>query len=630
VKTTKQLNLSKDFSPPKWEEWKQLVRDGLKGADYDKAMKTRTYEGITLEPIYRREDIRDLGFADTMPAQAPYVRGNDPQKLITEGWYVAQAQTQKDLKALNEILHRELMRGLSMVNLKLRHDDFPDGISITSVKDLETALKGIDLVAAPLFVQMDVDDKDIFPMLDEYISAAGGSVRDLKGCLGFDPSSEFARKGYLPLPLDELWGKVADAVIHRANRAPQLRCFIIDGTVYEAAGASSTQELAMVLDTAIGYIQGMMAAGMDINTVAPLFAVKLALGSNFFVEIAKIRAFRLLWAEMIKAFGGNENSQKVWIHGKTATFNKSTYDLYVNMLRTTTESFSGVIGGVDSLQTDTFDAIATAETPFAKRIARNQQLILAEEAHFAKVADPAGGCYYIESLTAQLAEIAWSMMQELEQDGGMIKSLKAGKIHERIAHTAKARIDAVHKRRDVFVGVNMYANPEDKAVPKLKAPQLKPDQAPVQLKQGALPRLRAVSALEELRTQIAQKAPRILLINIGTVAEYKARADFASGYLQIGGFAVDAQQSFVSAEQAIAAAQSSDADAFCLCSTDARYEQLVEPLCNALKPALMILAGYPQDMVERYRKQGIDIFIHLRSNAYDTLKALSEKLEVWQ
>jgi len=629
VKTKEQLNLKEYFPPPKWEDWKKLVIDSLKGADYDKVMKKSTYEGIILNPIYRKEDIKDLRFAESEPGQLPYVRGNDPQKLIEEGWYVAQAQTISNLKELNENLKDELMRGLNMVNLRLKHDDYPDGIRIRSSKDLETILDGIDLKAAPLFIQMDIDDPDLLGFLDEYITRQGGSLRDLIGCLGYDPTGEFARKGYLSMPLHDVWQKVSDSVIDRANRSPGLRSFIIDGTVYEAAGASSAQELAMVLSTAIGYIQGLQNSGMDIDTIAKLFAVKLSLGSNFFMEIAKIRAFRLIWAEMMKAFGASPEVCKVWIHGKTAYSNKSTYDLYVNMLRTTTESFSGVIGGVDSLETDSFDGVVKQDNPFARRIARNQQLILGEEAHFSKVVDPAGGCYYIESLTAELAEIAWKIMQEIEAAGGMVRSLRSGKIHKMIEQVAQARIDAVHRRRDVFVGVNMYANPDDVAIAEYKPRTPDQSKAEVSLDNGALPKLRIVASFEDLRRRISAKSPKIMLLNIGTVPEYKARADFASGFFQVGGYTVLGDEAFADADEAIAAVNASDADAFCICSTDENYVFLVPKICSKIKSKTLILAGYPKDKVEEYKAAGIDLFIHIRANAYDTLKALAEKLEVY-
>lgn len=625
METKEHLNLIKDFPLPTWDEWKQTVIDTLKGADYDKVMHTKTYEGITLKPIYRQADVKDLPFTDALPGVAPYHRGNDPQRKLKEGWKVAQAYDTKDHRELNKELLADLNRGLSMINLNLDHGDGAGGLSIKTAKELSHILIGIDLKAAPLFIQMDVDDPDIFGFLAEHCHQTDVELRDLEGAIGYDPTSEFARKGYLEMPLDELWQKVADAVIQRANRAPKMPCLIIDGTVYEAAGASSMQELAFVLSTAIGYIHGLTASGMDINTVAPLIAVKLSLGSNFFMEIAKVRAFRLIWAEMIKAWGGNEASQKVWIHGKTARFNKSTFDIYVNMLRTATEGFSAVIGGVDSLEIDRFDALVNDSTEFSSRIARNQQLILAEEAHFGKVIDPAGGCYYIESLTHELADKAWELMQELEADGGMIKALRAGKIHDLIAPIAKARIDAAHSRKDVYVGVNMYANPDDKPfTTKSKAAD---KQKVVELDRGALPQNRAVAQLEALRARISEAKPKIFLVTMGTLAEYKARADFASGFFAVGGFDVVVGSGYTDISEAVAAAKASGAKAFCLCSTDDNYEGLVAPMCEQLGNT-MILAGYPKDKVEDYSRQGIDIFIHLRANLYDTLSDLANKLGV--
>lgn len=619
------LNLRSLFEVPTLEEWKELVQDSLKGGDFDKIMHTKTYEGIVLKPIYTKEDVEGLGFAKSMPGAAPFVRGNDPEGFLAEGWLVAQKQTEKDLKKLNAILIEELNRGLNMINLGRLS---PTGIKLTSAKDFAKALEGIELKAAPLFAQIDADNEDVFAYLEEYLHLTGQSPRELKGCLGFDPIGDLALKGYTELSWEERMEKLYDAVILRADRAPQFRAIIIDGTVYEAAGASSVQELAFALATAGYYIKALLATGMQIDTIAPLFAVKLSLGSNFFMEIAKVRAFRLLFSEMIKAFGGNEELAKIWIHGKTASFNKSTYDLYVNMLRTSTESFSAVIGGVDSLEVQPFDNLVKEDNAFARRIARNQQLILKEEAHFDKVLDPAGGCYYIESLTAQLAELSWKLMQELEAKGGIFIALKEGYIHQLIEEVAKARKDSVHKRRDVFVGVNMYANPSDEYLPLLKQGEYKPKDIALSLEKGALPRRRVVEDVEALRAKLVKKAPKIMLLNMGTVAEYKARADFSLGFFQMAGFEVDGTMAFASVEEAVQAAKDSDADAFCICSTDGNYEELVAPLCAGLSPKMMILAGYPLDKIEEYKAAGIDHFIHIRANAYETLKAIADELEV--
>lgn len=626
----KELKLKDDFTPPSLAEWQKVVEESLKGADFNKVMFTRTYEGITLKPIYTKADTADLPFTDNQPGTAPYLRGNSPQRFLSEGWLIAQSHEQPDLHKLNQELLSELMLGLTAVNLKLKHDDRQRGVSFKTIADLRTAFSGVDLLAAPLFMQLDITDHAILPLLEEYLIERKLDPKAIKAGIGFDPSSEFARKGYLSLPLEEVWEQVCKSVSWAVEKAPGIRCLSLDGSVYASAGASSTQELGFVLSTAIGYIQGLQMSGFSIDQIAPLFQVQLSLGSNFFMEIAKLRAFRLLWAEMIKAFGGNENSQRVWIHGQTASFNKSSYDIYVNVLRTSTEGFAGVIGGADSLEIGCFNELVAEPDESARRMARNQQIILKDEAHFGKVLDPAGGCYYIENLTNELAGQAWKLMQELEAGGGMIKSLRAGKIHQLLAETAKARIDAVNKRKDVFVGVNMYANllEED---PLLREPE--PALAPVKavvLEQGALPRLRAVEGIEALRSRISasKKKPSIFLLNMGSLAEYKARADFSSGFFQVGGFEVISPAGFNTLEEAVQAARDSEASAFCLCSTDDNYQQLVPQICQALAGKTIILAGYPQDMVETYKQQGIALFIHIKADVLSTLSDLAKLLEV--
>jgi len=630
VEFDKELKLREEFPPPNLEEWKKEVVSGLKGADFDKVMYAKTYEGITLKPIYTKADTANLPFTDNQPGTPPYLRGNDPKRFLAEGWLIAQSHDEPDLKALNAELLKELQLGLTAVNITLKHDDNRRGVSLNTIEELRAAFQNVDLIAAPPFIQLDVADHEIFPLLEEYMSERGVPLRELKAGIGFDPSSEFARKGYLTFSLEEIWDIVSMCADWAIQRAPGVRCFSIDGGVYAAAGASSLQELAFVLSTAIGYIHGLLTKELSIDQVAPLFQVKLTLGSNFFMEIAKVRAFRLLWAEMIKAFGGNEESQKVWIHGQTSSFNKSAYDVYVNALRTSTEGFSGVIGGVDSLEIGRFNELVAEPDEFSRRIARNQQIILKEEAHFGKVIDPAGGCYYIESLTNELATQAWKLMQELEEAGGMIRALRAGKIHAMIDEVAKRRLEEVNKRRDVFVGVNMFANPQEPEPNLLKQePPSDPVKAVV-LDQGALPRLRAVQSIEAVRSRFAKtgRKHQVFLLNMGSLAEYNARADFAAGFFPVGGLEVISPPGFSSVQDAVQAAKATQADAFCICSTDEQYQQLVPELCRELPGKIMILAGYPADLIESYQQLGIDLFIHIRADVASTLSQLADLMEV--
>ncbi len=622
------LKLEEEFPIPSLEEWKQAVIASLKGADFDKVMHSKTYEGITLNPIYTKADTRDLPFTDSLPGSAPYLRGNDPQRFIDQGWLIAQNHVESDLSVLNKQLLEELQVGLNAVNIALSHDDDLNGASLKTIEDWRQALDGIDLLAAPLFLQLDVTDGEILPLLEQYCAERGFDLKALSAGVGFDPSSELARKGYLGLPLEATWKRVLDSVNWALQKAPGVRCISIDGGVYEAAGASSVQELGFVLSTAAGYLQGLTEAGLTVDQVAPLFQVKLALGSNFFMEIAKVRAFRLLWAELIKAFGGND--AKIWIHGRTARFNKSAYDIYVNMLRTATEGFSGVIGGVDSLEIGGFNQLVAKPDEFVRRVARNQQIILKEEAHFGKVMDPAGGCYYVESLTSELATRGWKLMQELESTGGMIHSLRSGKVHDLIEPIAKARVEAVSKRRDIFVGVNIHADLKA-AIPELLPIPVNPNPVKaVSLVKGPLPQVRAVEALEKLRSQIVRSKGnrKIIMLNMGPLAEYKARADFALGFFQVGGFEVICTEGFSDVAEAVKAAQASGAKAFCLCSTDDNYQRLVPEVCQALPNLVSILAGYPADKVEQYKEQGMDVFIHLRADSCATLRDLAIRMEV--
>jgi len=623
------LNLLDSFPPPSYEEWLEAVKESLKGADFDKVMKTKTYEGITLQPIYRKEDIQGLPFTNCLPGSAPFLRGTDPRRFLEKGWLIAQSHDEPDPAKLNSEILQELMLGLTAVNIELKHVDSKRGVSVKTLDDLRKVLCGIDLNAAPLFMQMDAQEAYLLPMLGQYAEEMGWDLAKLEMGVGCDPTSEFARIGSVKEPLDEFWQNLLENIKWSSENLPQNRVLSLDGTVYEAAGASAVQELAFVLSTAIGLIQGFQYSGFTLEQLAPLFQVKLSLGSNFFMEIAKLRAFRLLWAEMIKAFGGDENLQKVRIHGKTASFNKSLLDKYVNVLRTTTEGFAGVIGGVDSLEIEPFDALTTIPDEASRRIARNQQVILNEEAHFGKVIDPAGGCYYIEALTNELATKAWELMQDLESAGGMVSCLRSGKVHDLIEKVAISRIEAVNKRKDVFVGVNMFANPQDQ----ITLPAWKPEtdyQVAVELERGALPRRRAMADLESLRAfvQASSMNKKIFLLNIGSVAEYKARADFATGFFQVGGFEVISDAGHATLVEAVKAAQDAGAGAFCLCSTDDNYQHLVPELGQLLKDELLILAGYPAELVETYKQHGIKLFIHIRADIHDTLGQLAKLLEV--
>ncbi|MFO7660883.1 MAG: methylmalonyl-CoA mutase family protein [Candidatus Cloacimonadaceae bacterium] len=693
------------FAPHTWEEWKQAVEETLKGVPFDKAMFTKTYEGIELKPIYRKADIENLPHLYSLPGQPPYVRGNRAEGYLLEGWKIAQEQNECAPAEANKVLLEELNRGLNAVNLKpdaatlagknLSLENCSDyGISLPTLNDLCTVLKGVDLKAVPISIKAEAVALPMLAMLNAHLKKNDVMLSEVKGCVGYDPLAVLVKSGKLLTDFETAIQHMYQMTFWADIKAPNIRTVLLDLTVYADSGANAVQELGLALATANEYIKALMDKGLSIEQIAPHCQLNLSLGSNFFMEIAKVRATRLLWTELMKAYGASAESQKIWIHGITSAFNKTTFDPYANILRTTTEGFAGVIGGLDSLEITPFDEFVRPDEEFSRRIARNQQIILQEEAHFDKVTDPAGGCYYIETITAQLAEKAWNLMQEIESRGGMYKALTEGWIQAEVLKTADEKISNVNKRKDVYVGVNMYANPLEQPLQQTSGKcvcnnkdiiaaiqaMIKTERSGLQaslqyikdnpdndfmvdmitdawlhdatieeicdllsskeksIEVQSLPLTRATQQLEELRTRIydwQQKNEIVLsvfLANMGPIIQHKARADFASGLLQVGGIYVAGNNGFAIVEEAADAALFSKAQAVCICSTDETYPELVPQLVSKIKAkspdVIFILAGYPQEMVETYKSQGINIFIHIRANAFDTLNDLANKMGV--
>jgi methylmalonyl-CoA mutase len=699
------LNIASDFASPTWEEWMKAVEESLKGVPYEKAMITKTYEGIDLKPIYRREDLQDLKHLNSLPGQAPFVRGNTAEGYLENGWVVAQKQYAWHPAQANKILLDELNRGLTCVNLKLDlftkwainppYDGLDiNGIWLSNLDDMDTLLRDIDLSAVPLFVNAGEASVLILALVNAHLIHQKQLPMNLHGFIGFDLLSQLAEHGEILIPEEDMWQSMYQSCSWAAAKAPHLRTVLLDGMVWGNHGASSMHELGYLIAIANTYIKELLDKGLSIEQIAPRFQMNLTLGSNLFMEIAKVRAARLLWAELLKAYGAPEAIQKIWIHGVTSSFNKTMYDPYVNMLRTTTEGFSGVIGGVDSLEILPFDFRVRPDAEFSRRIARNQQVILKEEAHLDRVIDPAGGCYYVETLTAQLAELAWKKMQDIEEAGGAYQAIKDAVIQAEVCKLSLERMQNVDKRKDIFVGINMYANPLeqplesveetcqcelkehfdkivafqnsnrpglDKSIESLEKHYkdamvvdyvtdaflhnatldelslcLNPNEG--ELKVPELPNCRATIGLESMRERAIdfQQDNKIVLsvflANMGPLVQHKARADFVTGFLQVGGYYVAGNDGFQTVDEAVEAALFSNAQAVCICSTDDTYPELVPQLVAKLKAEkpdiVCILAGYPADMVEAYTAAGIDLFIHLRANLFDTFKDLAKKLKV--
>ena len=690
-----------EFTPPTDEEWKAACEALLKGAPFEKKMFTKTYEGITFDPMYTRKHTEDILTKGVMPGMGDYLRGVDAAGYIGKPWGIAQACDETLPAENNELLRHEHDKGATIYHIVLdtasrtgvdarQAEAVGDtGTSVTTVEDMHVLLTGLDLAKFPLYVYAGANAVPLLALVAAARRAAGEDMAEVRGIVGADPIGALAADGKLPASLDAHYDSLAAAARWATVNAPHLRTVFVRSDVYSNGGANDVQEVASVLATATAYLRALCERGLTIDEAASQIAFAFSMGANFFLQIAKLRAVRPLWAQIVGAFGGSAEAQKMRIHARPALFFKTIYDPYVNMLRNTTEIFSGVVGGIDSFESAPFDEPIRKGDEFSRRIARNVQIMLQEEFGLLQPIDPAGGSWAVETLTRQMKEKIWAEFQRIEKEGGIIAALRAGSLQESVAAVLAARFKNADLRRDRIVGNNMYPNmtetlletrAEDTAA--LKAQRTADidaylsdidvkhrDEALASLRQAhsvdnAVEAALAGATIAELMTAVTEGdgaetvtaiAPhrwserfealrqrteeykaekndnvKIFLANMGPIPQHKARADFTTGFLQVGAFEVLGNDGFKTVEEAADAARASGADAVVICSTDATYPEIVPALApklhEVLPKARVFLAGAaPKDLLETYKEAGIDEYISVRANCYEILESLQKQ-----
>ncbi|GAB4377251.1 MAG: methylmalonyl-CoA mutase family protein [Calditrichia bacterium] len=476
------LNIVDDFPPPTYREWRSAVEELLKGADFEKTMFTTTPEDIVLQPMYRQDDVADLDHLHSLPGFPPYIRGTRTAGFLTRSWQIAQRIPYPTPREFNRALINDLQRGQTAIQVVLdkasRAGQDADqsepqwvghsGLSLSTLEDLETALKGVDLRTHPIFIHAGASGLVMAGFLAALCKKRRIDLSEISGGIGWDPLGELLREGQIPYSLEHCYHQMAILGQWTVLNAPKLHSILVDAGIYAEAGGSAVEELAFGMATGCEYMREMLKRNLRIDQIAPRFRFTFALGSNFFMEIAKLRAARLLWQQIVVAFGGNSESQKIFIHGRTGRWNKTVYDPYVNMLRVTTEALAGIIGGCDSLEVSPFDELLRLPDEFSRRIARNTPIILRDESHLDKVIDPAGGSWYIEKLTAEIAEKSWKLFQQIEAAGGMRSALQDGIPQQTIEQTAAGKWVKIAKREAKLIGTTLYANPTEEA-PEIQA-----------------------------------------------------------------------------------------------------------------------------------------------------------------
>ncbi|MFZ4413430.1 MAG: methylmalonyl-CoA mutase family protein [Bacteroidales bacterium] len=622
----KASKLFSEFPPVTTPEWEAVIHADLKGADYEKKLVWETLEGIKVKPYYRAEDLENLSFLKANPGEAPYVRGNKTQN---NSWDIRQDIDSNDIVKANAVALDAVKRGATSIGFKVKE--------VKTANDMATLLKGIDVTK----VKINFISSRSYPLsLDlflGFLKANNVDTQKVWGSINFDPFSYLLLHGDNYTTFENNLVE-AEYLLHLCEKSlPNFKVITVNGHFFHNAGASLVQELAFTLASANEYLYKLVSKGNNIDKLCPNFVFSFAIGSNYFMEIAKIRAARLLWAKIVEQYHPTQQkSMQVFVHNTTSIWNKTVYDPYVNMLRTTTEAMSAAIGGADSITILPFDEIFKETDDFSSRIARNQQIILKEESYLDKIIDPSAGSYYIENLTNAIASFAWDLFKKIEGMGGFAEAVKTEFIQTEIENTAHIRDLELSSRKTTLLGTNQYPNLTETMFDKIQEIEIETKIKPSKYRKLQI--YRAAEAFEELRlaTEIyvndGMKKPIVFLLTYGNLAMRKARATFATNFLGCAGYEIIDSNGFNTAVEGAKAALEAKADIVVLCSSDEEYPEIVPVIATVLKSANanihITIAGYPKEHIADFKALGVDQFIHVKSDVISTLKAYHEFLGV--
>jgi len=621
--------LFSEFPPVSTQEWMDKIIADLKGADFEKKLVWRTNEGFNVNPFYRDENIEGMKTTDSLPGEFPYVRGTKKDN----DWYTRQDIVVKDIKAANAKALDILNKGVNSLGFKIDSND-------VTPENIQALLKDICLECVELnFSTCHKRSLELTKILVDYIKGTGADVMKCFGSVDFNPFKPLMKKGR---DCGDWVAKSAE-IVKAAAPLPRFRVLSVNAFTINDAGAYIYQELGYALANGNELLSKLVEAGLDATLVAKKIKFNFGIGSNYFMEIAKFRAARWLWAEIVEAYKpvcpndcSNKTDEgicrcaaKIYAHAQTSTFNMTVYDAHVNLLRTQTEAMSATIAGINSLTVLPFDLPYKKSDDFSERIARNQQLLLKEECHFDKISDPSAGSYYIENLTSAIAEQAWKLFLEVDEKG-FYDALKAGTVQSAIKASADARFKAVATRREILLGTNQFPNFTESASSKvIESESCNCGCSSEKGEYQALPKTRLATQFEELRLATEKHgAPKVFMLTIGNLAMRLARAQFSSNFFGCAGYKIIDNLGFQTVEEGVKAAREKQADIIVLCSSDDEYETLA-PEAHKLIQGYehFVVAGAPACM-EELKAQGIQHFINVKSNVLDTLRIFNAKLGI--
>ncbi|MDE6012098.1 MAG: methylmalonyl-CoA mutase small subunit, partial [Prevotella sp.] len=591
----------------------------LKGADFQKRLVWRTNEGFNVQPFYRREDLTDLKSVNSLPGEFPFVRGNKKDNNL---WFVRQEIDAEDAKAANAKALDILNKGVDSIGFKIAGKD-------VNPEFIATLLDGI----LPQYVELNFKTcqrhcVELAQILVVYFKEKNYPLAELQGSINFDPISKVLCKGKDVSSMLSF----AKPLIETLNELPGYKCINVNSVQLNNAGAYIYQELGYALAWGAEYMNTLTEAGIEATELAKRIKFNIGVSENYFMEIAKFRAARMLWAQIVKQFDPKcDCACQMHVCAITSEYNQTLFDSYVNLLRSQTEAMSAAIANVDSIIVTPFDKPYEVPTEFAERIARNQQLLLKEEAHFDKLVDVSGGSYTIEHLTDAIAKEGWKLFLSIEEAGGFLAEALKGNITNAVNESNSKRHADAAKRKEFILGTNQFPNFNEKSDG--KQPMVCCCSCAKSSEISELPKLnkeRLASDFETLRlaTEKASKQPIAFMLTIGNLAMRQARAQFSCNFLAAAGYKVMDNLGFKTVEEGIDAALEAKADIVVICSSDDEYAEYAIPAFQYLNGrAMFVVAGAPA-CSEDLKAAGIENFIHVKSNQFGTLKEYNAKLGI--
>jgi methylmalonyl-CoA mutase len=609
-------NLFSEFPPVSAESWNDVVNADLKGADYEKKLVWRTDEGFKVRPYYRAEDLNGIDYLNSLPDDFPYVRGTN---ITQNNWEIVQEINETDFSRANEIARDAALKGATIIAFNVRN--------IGNYDDLKLLLAGLDLEKTGIQFNHSYDYVSLVTLFRDYIIEKGYKKDKVKGSVDFDAVMYCLKNSRFYISKEEDLNKALQ-LIKLTDDMPEFKVINVNGLAMHNAGSTIVQEIGYALGIANEYLAYGVSKGISVDKVACKMQMTLSVGSNYFMEIAKLRAIRLLWATMLDQYKPqNELAYKLYINTVASSWNKTIYDPYVNILRSTTEGMAAAIGGADSISLKPFDVALKPDDDFSRRNSRNIQVILKEEAFFNKVVDPAAGSYYVENLTDSIAEHSWNLFRHVEAEGGIINLIEKGEVKAEIEKSCRKRDMDIATRKYILLGTNQYPNTGEIMYDKVKMVS--------QCDSSGLKSYRGGSSFEEIRLQTEQYSikngtPKVFLLKVGNPAMRQARAGFITNFFGCAGYKIIDNAGFDSVAEGVEAAFVAKADLIVICSSDEEYATLGVEAAKLVKnnnaSVPFIVAGNPTDAIELLKNAGADDFIHVRTNVLESLRSYNKLL----